>query len=54
MSVDIDIIIRVFVKKIIFLKSINKGITTIIVVPMQGWWNFSSLFSSSRGDECSR
>ena len=34
MLVDIDIIIKVFYENFTFLKSINRGRTTIIEVPM--------------------
>ena len=36
----------------IFLKFINRGRTTIIEVPMQAYWKFFPLFSSSHCDEC--
>ena len=43
-----------FYKNFTFSKSINKGRTTIIEIPMRAWWKFSHLISSSCGDTFSR
>ena len=51
MLVDIDIIMRVFMKKTSYQISKNKGRTTTNKVPMQALWEFSPFFSFSLGEE---
>ena len=51
MLVDIDIIMRVFMKKTSFQMSINRGEQPQLKVPMQALWEFSPFFSFSLSEE---
>ena len=52
MLVDIDIMMRVFMKKISYQMSINRKRTTTTQGPMQALCEFSPFFSFSLSEEC--